>query len=403
MLTLHKSVMCLAILLTGSMLRAAAERRTQTTAPAAANPAATRPAADRAALAARIAPVIARGLKFQVAGQREDGGWPGPTEQSDPAISAIVLQGLIQDSAYGPDHPAVKRGLDFLLKWRQPDGGIYDPKMGYLNYTTSVAVMALAATRSPTLQSPLDASVKFLKDNQWIEGKCDDDGKDITPSHVWYGGAGYGHHKRPDLSNTQFMLDALRASGLPADDPAYQKALKFVQRCQMLAATNDQPFAAGANDGGFIYTPANGGQSMADTTEVDGRTRLRSYGSMTYAGFKSMIYANVSRDDPRVQAAYDWIRRYYTLDENPNMPGAGGKQGLYYYYHTYAKALEAWGEPVIIDVKGVPHDWRSELTNKLIALQRPDGSWINEADRWMEGNPYLVTAYAALSLQLVLR
>ena len=58
---------------------------------------------------------------------------------------------------------------------------------------------------------------------------------------------------------------------------------------------------------------------------------------MTYAGLKSMIYAGLTADDPRVKAAYDYITKHYTLDENPGL----GQQGLYYYYQTFAKALAA--------------------------------------------------------------
>jgi squalene-hopene/tetraprenyl-beta-curcumene cyclase len=360
--------------------------------------------ASREDLRRKARPAIERALKFQADHQRPDGGWVGPEkDQSDPAITAIVAQGFIQDPAYGPNHPIVKKALDFILKYQQPDGGIYDPKKLYLNYTTSVALMALAAAKQPALQPKIEACQKFLKDNQWADPKCDNDGKLITPSHPWYGGAGYGHGKRPDLSNTGLMLEALQQSGLPADDPAYQKALKFVQRCQMLAVTNDQPLAADATDGGFIYTPANGGHSMAGSEELNGRTQLRSYGSMTYTGFKSMIYANVARNDPRVKAAWDWIRRNYTLESNPNMPGKQAREGLYYFYQVFGKALQAWGEPMLVDARNVPHDWRADLVDQLLKLQRPDGSWVNEADRWYEGYPHLVTGYAVLSLQSALR
>ena len=55
-------------------------------------------------------------------------------------------------------------------------------------------------------------------------------------------------------------MEALRDTGLPADDPALQKALVFVSRCQNLKSEfNDQPWAGKVNDGGFIYTAANGG------------------------------------------------------------------------------------------------------------------------------------------------
>lgn len=352
-----------------------------------------------------VAPMLDKAMKFQAAGQREDGGWPGfKPGESDPAITALVVQTFIQHPDYGPEHAISRRGIDFLLKFQQPDGGIYDPKMPYLNYSTSVALMALSAAKSPALQPRIAAAQKCLTDNQWADPKCDNDGKLITPSHPWYGGAGYGNHKRPDLSNTQMMLEALHQSGLPADDPVYQKALRFVERCQMLAVTNDQPFAADATDGGFVYTAAHGGHSMAneaDETQVG--QPLRSYGSMTYAGFKSMLYANVQRDDPRVQAAWNWIRRNYTLEANPNMPGRRSKEGLYYFYHVFAKALQAWGEPLLVDHQDVSHDWRSDLAGQLAAGQREDGSWLNEADRWMEGNPHLVTAYAVLALQAALR
>ena len=123
---------------------------------------------------------------------------------------------------------------------------------------------------------------------------------------------------------------------------------------------------------------------------------------MTYAGFKSMLYADVDRDDVRVRRAWDWIRRHYTLDRNPNMPHAQSEQGLYYYYHVFARALHAWGEPAVTDTHGVPHRWREELCEKLISLQRSDGSWMNEQDRWYEGNPHLVTAYAILAMQTAL-
>jgi len=120
---------------------------------------------------------------------------------------------------------------------------------------------------------------------------------------------------------------------------------------------------------------------------------------MTYAGFKSMLYCGLSKEDPRVKAAYDWIRRHYTLDSNPGMPGKVSKQGLYYYYHVFARALSAYGEPVVIDSKNESHNWRVDVVKKLISLQRPDGSWVNEADRWLEGDANYITGLTVLTLQ----
>jgi squalene-hopene/tetraprenyl-beta-curcumene cyclase len=75
-----------------------------------------------------------------------------------------------------------------------------------------------------------------------------------------------------------------------------------------------------------------------------------------------------------------------------------GPQGLYYYYHTFAKALDTIGDQQIADANGKTHDWRAELIQKLISTQKDDGSWINDNPRWLEGDPNLVTAYSLLAL-----
>ena len=75
---------------------------------------------------------------------------------------------------------------------------------------------------------------------------------------------------------------------------------------------------------------------------------------MTYAGLKSMIYAGLGKDDLRVKAALAYVKAHYTLDENPGL----GQQGLYYYYHTFAKTMSVLGEPTLIDALGEP-DWRA--------------------------------------------
>ncbi len=338
---------------------------------------------------------LERGLEYLAAGQQAGGGWEA-FGQPHLGVSALVVKCLVQSAHHGPKHPAVRRGLSFILRHVQPDGGIYAPDQGMRNYHSSVALMALAAAKDHVHAKTIKEAQNFLKRLQW------DGGEGHEASSTWYGGQGYGKQKRPDLSNTQMMLEALHQSGLPAEDPVYQKAMVFITRCQMLGRENDQAFAGGSTDGGFIYSPVNGGESKAGTLIVEGKPRLRSYGSMTYAGFKSMLYARLDRDDVRVRRAVDWIRRFYTLDHNANMPDAQSHEGLYYYYLVFAKAMNAWGEEMFVDARGMPHPWRAELCERLIALQRKDGSWLNEADRWYEGNPHLVTAYAILAMQTAL-
>ena len=357
-------------------------------------PAAAAPAAggDTAAKAKALAD---KGLAFLKQQQQPDGLWQ-PSPRDPPGISALVLRAFAQDPAAGYKADFVRKGYDALLALQRPDGGIYVDML--TNYNTAIAVSALAAARSPDLKDETDKAVAYLKGVQMK-------GDDADPSR---GGASYGgparggRAPRADLSNTHMMIDALRDAGLSPDDPAFKEAVKFVTRTQNLSETNDQKWAG--DDGGFVYTPADGGNSNAgEYTGPDGKRMLRSYGLMTYAGLKSMIYAGLTKDDKRVKAAWDWVTKNWTLDEHPGMRAAGAdkaKAGMFFYYHTLAAALHAYGEPTITDAKGQKRDWRVELVEKLAILQRPDGSWVGDKS-WMEDKPVLTTTYVVLALQQV--
>ena len=73
--------------------------------------------------------------------------------------------------------------------------------------------------------------------------------------------------------------------------------------------------------------------------------------------------------------------------------------GLFYYYHTFGKAMTALGDDIFVDAKDVKHDWRKELFEALKKRQQDNGSFINAGDRaFQEGDPNLATAFAVLSL-----
>ena len=290
-------------------------------------------------------------------------------------------------SGRSADDPIVAKSLKYLEGVVQPDGGIYAPKSRLKNYETCLGVLCFAkANRAGKYDAILKNADKFLKGLQF----GDDDGR--QPSDVSYGGVGYGGSERPDLSNTHFLMEALEGAGDGPSDEAVKRALLFVSRCQNLETQyNDTQFAAKNPDGGFYYTPIGKGGSPAGTTPNGG---LRSYGSMSYAGLKSMIFAGLKPDDPRVKAAVDWAQKHYTVTENPGL----GDEGLFYYYHLFGKALAALGQDTLVDADGKPHNWRADLIGELIRRQRPDGSWINTNPKWLEEDPNLVTGYALLTL-----
>ena len=337
--------------------------------------------------------MVDRAINYlKVKGQQENGAY----EEHGVGITALVTTAVMSHGRTTQD-PLVARSLKYIENHIQPDGGIYSQGSTHRNYETVLSVLCLdKANKNGKYDEQIARADKFLKGIQWDSGENDE----IDKSHEWYGGAGYGSHKRPDLSNTSFLIEALKAAGNDADDEAMQAALTFVSRCQNLESQHNQTkYASKVNDGGFYYTIAAGGSSQAGATEDGG---LRSYASMTYAGLKSMIYAGVDKDDPRVKAAVSWIQKHYNLDENVGMATDNEQMrtaGLYYYYHTFAKALAATGMDEVETADGKIHDWRAELVGELAERQQADGSWVNtQNQRWREGDANLVTGYALLAL-----
>lgn len=321
--------------------------------------------------------------------QNEDGSWSAKPQNL--GVTGIVVTGLIRTGTKPSDAPVAK-GIAFietLVNVKEGHIAGNDAKANLINYTTSINIMALtAANKGDKYKTVVGNAVKYLKDYQWDEGRGKAEASD------YYGGAGYaGDKSRPDLSNTAFFLEAMKEAGVSKDDPAFKKALVFVSRCQNYPSEfNKAAWAEKNNDGSFIYTGANGGDNRTDADDFLG------YGSMTYAGIKSMIYCGVGKNDPRMKKALEWIGKHYTLDSNPGMPQKNSKRGLFYYYHTFAKCMDALGEDTFTDAKGMKHDWRADLIAAIASRQRPDGSFLNETDRWMEGDPNLVTGYALMAL-----
>jgi squalene-hopene/tetraprenyl-beta-curcumene cyclase len=345
---------------------------------------------------------IDRGLESLRTRQDTNGFW---STADHPAVTALALTAFMGEPTgrFQKNSPAfVNNGYAFLLRCAKPDGSIYS-KRELINYNTATSLMALLAANRAEVEPVLRKARAFLISQQIDLG---DKGKLDTP---FDGGVGYGDkYEHSDMSNTLLALEALYYSRHLKDDKAlsdakdlnWTAAIHFIQSCQNLPSHNRQAWVSGdpKDRGGFVYYP---GQSMAggETNQTTGRVALRSYGSISYAGLLSYIYANMNKDDPRVVAVFDWLRENYTLKENPGM----GPQGLYYYLHTMAKALTLYGVDSLELKAGAKINWRKELAMRLINLQQNDGSWVNDNGRWWERDPNLVTAYAVISLEIILR
>lgn len=343
-----------------------------------------------------------RGVDYLLSARGESGVWEffGQPEPGISALAARALFGSQREDAHKVGHEV----LDFLLTLQQEDGSIHGGRVAV--YTTSVAVGALVDGGRDADVPAIQKAVAYLRTVQT------DEGEGYSEADKFYGGIGYGGDLRPDLSNLQYALQALNEADVPAEDEAFQRAIHFLNRSQNRSESNPEtyqdqgdptPVRAG-NDGGAVYYPGN---SPAGTVHMpDGSLVARSYGSMTYALLKCFLFAGVSKEDPRVVAAVNWIGAHWTLEVNPGfdtmVDPRGGFQGLYYYYLSLAQALDAAEIEVIEAAGGVQHYWRLELSEKLMSTQQEDGHWINQdAPRWWEGNPVLCTAYALGAMRAV--
>lgn len=336
------------------------------------------------------------------------GSW---SDASIPAFTALSISAILGDpnldrSAGLP--ASVEKGYEFLLSNVKDDGGIYGK--GLATYNTSLSVMALVQSGKQE-HLPVIAKARRLLINQQQDYDQRGESDNLFDGGIGYGGT-YAHS---DLSNTHLALEALYYSKKALTDTEFDESEKFdldwdaaiqfvslTQNSEETATRLGESITVRDEDkGGFVYYP---GDTKSDEIiiEADGvkKTALRSYGSMSYAGLLSFIYADLDRNDPRIVSVMDWLQKNFTLTENPGMDA----QGLYYYYHTLSKALAITGTKTLVDPSGKKIDWKKELALQLMSQQKPDGSWINDgSNRWMEDDPILVTAYAMLAMEHMYR
>ncbi len=361
---------------------------------------------QREALAA-----VDRGIAWLIAKQDPAGYW---SNAEFPALTALPLWALLK--AHAGDSNRIQQAVGVLLSCAHTNGAIFrEPTAarkggGLPNYNTAVCMVALNATGDPALAPVIRAARAYLARSQLISDT------------VYSGGMGYDPETGrdyTDLSNSYMAYEAMRLTGnVDQDQPAaerhdlnWEAARGFIQRTQNDPDFNKQAWVSDdpAEKGGFVYHPEQ--TRSGAYTNADGVVKFRSMRGMTYAGLLSYIYAEVQRDDPRIQATIRWIVDHWTLDAN-NRAGADSmtaddKEGLYYLYNVMAKGMAAYGQDVFTARDGRAFNWRVELIERLLALQKIDdqgrGYWVNEVSRYWEGDPVLVTAYSLLALEVALQ
>lgn len=360
----------------------------------------------------------AKAADYLVKGQGEDGMWGREFQGKrfpSLALTCLSIDALVRMPADLKEKykAQIQKGIDVIAQSQDEKDGSWAEPPGQLKaYVTSIAMMALNAHDAAKYKDPIAKGQKYLADIQQKEG-------------FWTGSTGYGEvqyemkdgkmqPKKSDsgnMSTTDMAAEAMKETGY-SEKEYWDKVVEFLTKCQNNSEKNIDPewlkmleskgYKVG-NDGGFYYKPdpAQADNYGGSQQDADGNKIISSYGSMTYDGLKTYIFAGLAKDDPRVKAAVDWARKNYTLDRHPGFPYEKDQpvtkrkdnQGLYYYYMAMARSLDAYGENPFVTDDGKKHDWPKELGEKLVSLQKPDGSWVNEQVRWWEGDPMLCTPY----------
>lgn len=359
-----------------------------------------------------------RGLDWLVPLQQESGAW---SNTNFPALTAMPLLAMVR-SGREDLIPHIQRATDFLISCAKtigPDkGAIYqhvDGRRGggLSNYNTALSLIALHAVQESSLFEDgqitnlvpviLDARA-FLAASQYLGDS------------VHYGGMGYDpptERSYADLSNAYLGYEAIRITesieelrpGGARVDLNWQAATRFIERIQNLPEVNDRPWATDHPDevGGFTYRADIHRDDFGAFIDEDGVERHRSARTMSFAGLVSYLYAGVSRDDERVQAAKAWIQRNWNPEipnRNPELAGTPSEMGGFFYYlKVLSRALQIYDTDTLTLADGSTVNWRDQVISVIAAHQTDDGFWINEYGRYWEADPVLSTAYALLALQ----
>jgi squalene-hopene/tetraprenyl-beta-curcumene cyclase len=358
---------------------------------------------------------LAAAAQFLIEHQDTDGAWRSDTYgvfKDGPSLTPLVLETLLGLPPTEKSEAACRKGAAYLARMVGPDGSINEGPHGlsYPVYTAVFSVRALSRPQMADFRPARDAWLRFLRQRQLTE--------DLgwQPADKQYGGWGYssqipgkprlGEPIQPltesNLSATTFALEALQAAGCSPDDPAFKKALIFVQRCQNFSEEVSQADAS-YDDGGFffIYDDAVRNKAGAAGKDRNCRVRFSSYGSTTADGVRCLLACGLSLNHPRVQASRTWLENNFRPSVHPGKYGPDremNRQAVYFYYSlSVAKAFHSLGDKEIEAGNG-RLNWASALTEDLLKRQQSDGSWINSAVAVREDDPVVATCLATQAL-----
>lgn len=333
---------------------------------------------------------VDRGLAWLADHQSEDGGWvakigfklnndfrytaddKGHLGVTSLACMAFLAGGHLPGRGkYGPN---VDRGLQFVLSKVQDDG--YITYGGTRMYDHAFATLFLAEvygmTRREDVKKKLQKAVDFI-----VKSQNQDGGWRYEP-----------YSTESDMSIVVCQVVALRAArniGIRVPKSTVERAARYVVDS---AVTRD-----GAIDNGMQY-PGMNSLSEIGTFHYQKDVHSRSSFPLTAAGVTALHGLGIYSDE-LIKKGLDYLSRNLTSFNEMPAPGFEVSRGHYYFWYGHYYGVQA------MYTAGSPY-WEpyfEELRAKLLAIQRPDGSWPNDVGP----GPAFGTAVAVLILEIPYR
>ena len=359
---------------------------------------------------------IDKGIGYLTLQQSSNGCWFDPAGSPSVGMTALAVIALHKFNLIntedgnrankGSFNGNIDRAVLFLLKYVDKDGLLSQPNQFYSGYEVPLVLKVLLEVDNRKYKKEIEILKRQILLTQLTENYKWQGAERMDRTNWRYGSWNYNESPQidPDISVHIFNLDSLRLVGTDDVKGAIERASVFLRRCQNLKSEND--LQNSLNDGGFKHAPFLG---KAGTVDLDnGEVGILSYGSVTCDGLLGLIYVGAGRDYKPFQAGIEWLKENYALDRNPGM-GKDTKDEkqlkeernvcLFYYYRSLAKLFDALNEDTFVDKKGTKHSWANELAERIIYLQRQDGSWCNSSTTMWEGYPPLATVFNLDSLQ----
>ena len=387
------------------------------------------------ALVARIDAALAKSGRYLVERQSPDGAWRSDVYglmKDGPSLTPYVMSALYFMPQAGPKSAdSYRKGVDYLAGFVGPDGKlkVAEKELLFPTYTAAMASrMVRLMDPTPRNLAAQQAYLAYLRDRQLDEHLRWS--KDDPP----YGGWGFAQalHRKPrpregraptiesNLTSTLFALAAMKSAKVPANDPAWARALTFVRRCQNFPDENAPPPAIPVpgvgmppiaaptyafDDGGFFFMPDDPGMNKAGIVgrELNGRARYHSYGSMTADGLRALLLCGLPAKHPRVQAAQHWLEQNFDARQNPGVFERDRevlRDATYYYWAWSAAHAFATLHAREIQTRRGRVDWAVALAEELLYRQADDGTWANRYTDAKEDDPLIATPWAAATLAI---